>query len=155
METQLELKGPAPGATASAAPPAERLDPPRSPRLAWLIAGLTRTGRVLRSELDDAAERGRDVLDGRVELAKLKGANATPYLQGLDVLELRSQRLLEILAVRGRRGKRSLWRLSPIERLARLPSTLEGERHRDWLDKLERVGLLKRPRVKIEKPWAG
>jgi hypothetical protein len=110
---------------------------------------------VLRAEIDARAEHGHDLLAGRVELSKLKGANATPYLQGLDVLELRGQRLLEILAIRSKRGSRSLWRLSPIERLERLPDTLEGRRHRDWLNTLERAGLLKPPRIKVEKPWAG
>lgn len=155
MEQILETSGPAPGATASAASPAVRPIRPRSPRLAWLIAGLTRSGRVLRAEIDARAEHGHDLLAGRVELSKLKGANATPYLQGLDVLELRGQRLLEILAIRSKRGSRSLWRLSPIERLERLPDTLEGRRHRDWLNTLERAGLLKPPRIKVEKPWAG
>jgi hypothetical protein len=155
MEHFIEPTGLVPGATAPATSAAPRPTAPRSPRLAWLIAGLTKSGRTLRSEIDARAEQAHDLLAGRVELASLKGANATPYLQGLDVVELRGQRLLEILAIRSRRGKRSLWRLSPLERLERLPDTLEGRRHSEWLDKLERAGLLKRPKIKVEKPWAG
>ena len=78
-----------------------------------ILSNLTRSGRAAQREIDERAELGYEVLAGRVPLATLRGPKAEPYLQGLDVLEARGLRLLEILAIRRGRAQRCPWRLSP------------------------------------------
>ncbi|NIR59342.1 MAG: hypothetical protein GWO02_07380 [Gammaproteobacteria bacterium] len=117
----------------------------RAPRtLPSLLPRFLRNDRATRDALDERAELGHDVLAGRVDLARLKGPRAEPYLQGLDVVECRGQRLMAILSVRGRYGRRNPWRLSPHVRAGRrLPDTPAGRRQRAWLDELARAGLIK------------
>lgn len=111
-----------------------------------LLFGFTREGRCFRAEIAELAELGRDVLDGREDIAKLKGAAAEPYFRGLDALEIRGERLLEVLAIRARQGQRNPWRQSPQDRLAKKqPKTPVGRRQAEWLEKLERAGMIGRP----------
>ena len=120
-----------------------RNTPPAGLRRFLPLAGFDRGRRTARAELDDRAELGHDVLAGKVALSKLKGAAAEPYLQGLDVLECRGLRLLEVYAVRERRAQRCLWRLSPARRATRkLPDTPAGRRQRAWLERLREAGLI-------------
>ena len=109
------------------------------------LSTFTRSGRAAQREIEHRAELGHDVLAGRVPLATLKGPKAEPYLQGLDVLEARGLRLLDILAIRAQRAKRCPWRLSPQHRVTRKqPETPVGRRQRAWLEQLRNEGLISR-----------
>ncbi len=115
----------------------------RNPRLFPIVSPFTRSGRALRAELETRVEQGYELLAGRVRLSALKPEEAEPYLQGLDVLERRGVRLLDIVTIRKTLGSRSAWRLSPDVRALRTqPQTPVGRRQRAWLDKLEQAGLL-------------
>lgn len=103
-----------------------------------------RERRERRRLFDARAELGYELLAGRVALTKLKGAAAEPYLQGLDVIEVRGQRLLEVAAVRAQRSRSCPWRLSPALRAERKqPNTPAGRRQTDWLLQLEAAGMLR------------
>src|SRR5262245_7529853 len=81
---------------------------------------ILRRKRELRQLFDARADLAYDLLAGRVSLTKLKGAAAEPYLQGLDVLEIRGERLFEVLEARAQRPKKCPWRQSPAERAERI-----------------------------------
>ncbi len=112
--------------------------------LVFKLPEIIRRRRELRALFDARAELAYDLLADRVSLTKLKGAAAEPYLQGLDVLEIRGERLLEVLAIRAGRTKRCPWRQSPYERAERVqPNTAAGQRQTAWLLQLEDAGMLK------------
>jgi hypothetical protein len=128
------------------AAPADALPPAAAGgfRLRRLLFAFSKAGWALRAEMAERAEQGRDVLDGRADLARLKGLTAEPFFQGLDVLEARNERVLEVIAVRAKQGQRNPWRLSPKDRLAKKqPKTIAGQRQAEWLAKLELAGLIK------------
>jgi hypothetical protein len=128
----------------------------RRPLFGQLFAGFSKAARAERAEIEALAELGFDVLAGRAILSKLRGEKAERHLKGLDVIECRGQRLLEILKIREGLGARSPWKPTPLERLTRTqPNTPAGRRQRAWLELLERRGLIRRMRERIEKPWAG
>jgi hypothetical protein len=110
-----------------------------------LATRFSSAGRAARADIAMRVELGRDLLDGRVTVAGLKGERADAYLQGIDVIELSGERLLDVLAVRARVAKSSLWRLSPTDRLRRkLPSTPAGRRQAAWLETLVQAGIVER-----------